>query len=93
MRMLSEDENILEEKRKDLEDDFILAEDSEAEFQIIKLFKSQENLAAALLNLRWIEVSGFSISWQPNESDWAKRLSYAYGSVVLRPSPSAETEV
>ncbi|KAI3947761.1 hypothetical protein MKX01_034426 [Papaver californicum] len=75
MRMISEDENILEEKRKDLEEDFILAEDSEAEFRIIKLFKSQENLAAALLNLRWIEASGFSISWQPNESDWAKRLS------------------
>ncbi|RZC67349.1 hypothetical protein C5167_011043 [Papaver somniferum] len=93
MRMISEDENVLEEKRKDLEEDFILAEDSEAEFRIIKLFKFQENLAAALLNLRWIEVCGFSISWQPNESAWAKRLSSAYGSGVLRPSPSEDTEV
>lgn len=93
MRMISEDENVLEEKRKDLEEDFILAEDSEAEFRIIKLFKFQENLAAALLNLRWIEVCGFSISWQHNESAWAKRLSSAYGSGVLRPSPSEDTEV
>ncbi|XP_026402688.1 pentatricopeptide repeat-containing protein At1g76280-like [Papaver somniferum] len=93
MRMISEDENVLEEKRKDLEEDFILAENSEAEFRIIKLFKFQENLAAALLNLRWIEVCGFSISWQHNESAWAKRLSSAYGSGVLRPSPSEDTEV
>ncbi|KAI3894007.1 hypothetical protein MKX03_034900 [Papaver bracteatum] len=93
MRMISEDENILEEKRKGLEKEFILAEDSEAEFRIIKLFKSQESISAALLNLRWIEMSGFSISWLPNESDWAKRLYSAYGSGVFKPSPSEDTEV
>ncbi|OVA11971.1 Pentatricopeptide repeat [Macleaya cordata] len=79
MRMISEEEHVLEEKRKDLEEDFILAEDSEAELRIIEFFKdSQENLAAALLNLRWSELAGFSISWLPNESVWARRLSSSY---------------
>ncbi|MCL7040033.1 hypothetical protein MKW94_010790 [Papaver nudicaule] len=85
MRMISEDENVLGEMRKDLEENFILAEDSEAEFRIIKLFKTRENLAAALLNLRWIEENGFSLSWLPSESTWAKRLSSVYDSGVFRP--------
>ncbi|XP_077237689.1 tetratricopeptide repeat (TPR)-like superfamily protein isoform X3 [Tasmannia lanceolata] len=80
MRMISEDSSILQEKRGDFED-LILDEDPQAESQIIKIFKdSSEHLAAALLNLRWCAITGFSISWLPDESMWARRLSSSCGS-------------
>ncbi|XP_042480885.1 pentatricopeptide repeat-containing protein At1g76280 isoform X2 [Macadamia integrifolia] len=75
MRMISEDENTLQEKRAYFEDDFILAEGLDAESRILELFKDDENLAAALLNIRWCALVGFPVSWLPNESVWAKRLS------------------
>ncbi|KAJ7962421.1 Pentatricopeptide repeat [Quillaja saponaria] len=78
MRMLCAEENTSQEN-KELEDEFVLAEDLDAESRILQFFKdSNENLAAALLNLRWISIAGFSISWSPDQSPWAKRLSTSY---------------
>ncbi|GFZ10513.1 tetratricopeptide repeat (TPR)-like superfamily protein [Actinidia rufa] len=80
LRMISEESSILEESRTEFEENYILAEDSEAESRIVELFKdSEENLAVALLNLRWCATLGFQISWLPNQSPWAKRLSSKYG--------------
>lgn len=78
MRMLSEEDNTKYEKTQ-FEDDFILSEDSEAESQILQLFKdSEENVAVALMNLRWCAIAGFSISWSPDQSPWARRLLTDY---------------
>ncbi|XP_057974952.1 pentatricopeptide repeat-containing protein At1g76280 isoform X2 [Malania oleifera] len=75
MRMISEEESMLEEKKSEYED-LILAEDLEAESRILQLFKcSKDNMAIALLNLRWCAMVGISISWLPNQSLWARRLS------------------
>lgn len=79
MRMISE-ENILQENRIEYEN-LIFAEDEEAELQILVAFKeSKENLATALLYLRWCALCGCPISWLPNQSQWAKRLSSNYAS-------------
>ncbi|MDD0213368.1 hypothetical protein PSY81_23485, partial [Shigella flexneri] len=57
----------------------IFDEDEGAESRIIQHFKdSKEDLAVALLNLRWCAVLGFPISWLPDQSPWAKRLSTNY---------------
>ncbi|VVA34279.1 Hypothetical predicted protein [Prunus dulcis] len=78
MRMICEEDGSFPEKAE-FEDDFIFAEDLEAESRIVQLFKdSEENLAVALLNLRWCAVLGFPISWSPNQSPWARRLSSNY---------------
>ncbi|KAI5341764.1 hypothetical protein L3X38_009639 [Prunus dulcis] len=53
MRMICEEDGSFPEKAE-FEDDFIFAEDLEAESRIVQLFKdSEEKLAVALLNLRW----------------------------------------
>ncbi|XP_073011123.1 pentatricopeptide repeat-containing protein At1g76280 isoform X2 [Typha latifolia] len=79
LRMISEDDNILQKKRVSFED-LIHNEDPDAELKIIETFKaSQEYLATALLNLRWCAIAGFSISCSPAKSLWAKRLSSSYG--------------
>lgn len=86
MRMISEDENSLQEMKMEIEDDFILSEDSEAETRILEFFRdSEENFATALLNLRWCAMLGFPISWSPNQSPWARRLATNY---TARKSPS-----
>jgi hypothetical protein len=78
MRMLSEEDDTQHEKTQ-FEDDFILSEGSEAESRILQLFKdSEENVAVALMNLRWCAIAGFSISWSPDQSPWARRLSTDY---------------
>lgn len=74
VRMLSGEDGSQHEKTQ-LEDDFILSEDSEAESQLLQLFKdSEDNVAFALVNLRWCAIAGFSISWSPDQSPWARRL-------------------
>ncbi|KAG9442350.1 hypothetical protein H6P81_018204 [Aristolochia fimbriata] len=79
LRMISEDEIILEEKRTEFED-LVFSDDYKAELAIVELFKcSEELLAAALLNLRWCAINGLSISWAPSKSSWARRLSSTYG--------------
>ncbi|XP_062092087.1 pentatricopeptide repeat-containing protein At1g76280 isoform X2 [Humulus lupulus] len=78
MRMLGKEYGDLS-KEMELEYNFILAEEMEAESRIFDLFENfQEDRAVALLNLRWCAMLGFSISWSPNESSWAKRLSTNY---------------
>lgn len=78
LRMLSEEDGTEHEKTQ-FEDDFILAEDSEAESRILQLFKnSEENVAVALLNLRWCAILGFSTCWSPDQSPWAIRLARNY---------------
>ncbi|BBG96352.1 hypothetical protein Prudu_005134 [Prunus dulcis] len=68
MRMICEEDGSFPENAE-FEDDFIFAEDLEAESRIVQLFKdSVENLAVALLNLRWCTVLGFPISWSPNQA-------------------------
>ncbi|GAB2289289.1 hypothetical protein Dimus_023593 [Dionaea muscipula] len=80
MRMISLDDDILEETRIEFEEDYILAEDPEADLRIIQIFhRSDVKLAAALLNLRWCYMVGSSsISWSPDESSWARRLASWY---------------
>lgn len=82
MHMISLEDSILDEKKTELEENYIFAEDSEVELRVLKLFKSyNEHLAVALLNLRWCATLGFEISWLPNQSPWVKRLSSSYGPV------------
>lgn len=83
MRMILADDHSPDEKRDAFEEDLILADDLEAESRIIELFKdSKENLAVGLLNLRWCAIVGSPISWLPDQSQWAKRLSNSYGSRI-----------
>ncbi|KAH8522584.1 hypothetical protein H0E87_003286 [Populus deltoides] len=80
MRMISQEDCVLEEKKAELED-LILSEDKEAESRILEHFKDfEENIAVALLNLRNCAILGFPISWSPNKSAWARRLSANYDS-------------
>ncbi|KAK1392976.1 pentatricopeptide repeat-containing protein [Heracleum sosnowskyi] len=80
MRMILEDGSSLEEMRSAYEQQFILAEDMEADSRIIELFKDRkDNLASGLLNLRWCAIAGHAISWSPDQSLWAKRLLKSYG--------------
>lgn len=74
LRMISLDHETLEDMKREYED-LILAEEQDAERQIIQMFRDSMNLAAALLNLRWCAFVGSSISWAPDESPWAKRLA------------------
>ncbi|KAM7490414.1 hypothetical protein LguiA_033335 [Lonicera macranthoides] len=81
MRMISEEnDSTLEEKRALFEEDFILSEDLEAvDLRLVELFEdSKEDLAVALMNLRWSAIVGFPFSWLPNASQWAMRLSRTY---------------
>ncbi|PON90448.1 Ribosome biogenesis protein [Trema orientale] len=64
---------------EEMELDYVLAEEVEAESKILQLFENfQENRAVALLNLRWSVMLGFTVSWSPNQSPWAERLSTNY---------------
>ncbi|XVE69624.1 hypothetical protein DITRI_Ditri10aG0005100 [Diplodiscus trichospermus] len=79
--MISYEDCILEEKKREFEDDFVLSEYLEAESRIIQVFKDcDEHLAAALLNLRWCAILRFPISWSPNRSQWARGLTNNYDS-------------
>ncbi|XP_071700515.1 triacylglycerol lipase 2-like [Rutidosis leptorrhynchoides] len=54
------------------EGEFKYAEDLEAKFRVLDLFKdSNENVAVALLNLRWRAIMGNSISWSIDQSQSA----------------------
>ncbi|XP_022976056.1 pentatricopeptide repeat-containing protein At1g76280 isoform X1 [Cucurbita maxima] len=60
-------------------EDFVLAEDSEAESRILEFFKcSEESLSFALLNLRWSAMLGYSLCSSTNQSPWAMRLASSY---------------
>ncbi|GAV63461.1 PPR domain-containing protein/PPR_2 domain-containing protein/PPR_3 domain-containing protein [Cephalotus follicularis] len=79
LRMICEEDSSFQEQRKEFDDNSILAEDSETELRIVRVFKASDvNLATALLNLRWCAIVGFPVSWSPKESAWAKRLSANY---------------
>lgn len=78
LRMISEEDDILEEKRQEF-GDLIISEDLETETYMLRFFKeSKEDLAVALLYLRWCAMLGLSVSWSPSESKWAIRLSNEY---------------
>ncbi|KAJ0255927.1 Pentatricopeptide repeat-containing protein [Hirschfeldia incana] len=81
LRMLDEEvRESLQEKKTELEENFVMSEDPETETKIIELFRdSQEHLAAALLNLRWCSMLGVRIIWSEDQSPWAKGLSNKYG--------------
>ncbi|KAK6939072.1 hypothetical protein RJ641_032580 [Dillenia turbinata] len=75
MLMISQEDVNLQEKGKIFEE-FILAEDSEAELQIFEFFKGyEESLIFALLSLRWCAMVGSSISWSPDQSPKAFKKS------------------
>lgn len=74
LRMISLDESYLADQKANMED-LVLGEDLDSETWIVDIFKnSQEHFAAALLNLRWCAMSGYSICWAPSRSMWAKSL-------------------
>lgn len=77
LRMISEEDNSLEECRLKYED-LILNEHSASESQIMHIFKDSPFRAVALLNLRWCATILSTISWSPNQSPWTKRLSSEY---------------
>ncbi|CAA6671155.1 unnamed protein product [Spirodela intermedia] len=80
LRMISQDEAVLRERRASFED-LVHSEDPDVESWMINIFEEvNEHLAVALLNLRWCAMSGHSISWQPEENLWARRLASLYGS-------------
>lgn len=80
LRMISEDEAILRERRASFED-LVRSEDPDVESWIVNIFEEvNEHLAVALLNLRWCAISGHAVSWQPEENPWARRLASCYGS-------------
>ncbi|XP_047324858.1 pentatricopeptide repeat-containing protein At1g76280 isoform X2 [Impatiens glandulifera] len=79
MRMISYDESVIESKKIEFEENFIFLDDEDAESRIIDLFKSStDNIAVALLNLRWCAILGYHISWVPSQSPWTRRLSTNY---------------
>ncbi|KAI3730047.1 hypothetical protein L6452_18723 [Arctium lappa] len=71
--MLSEQD--INENTTLFEDEFIYAEDSEAESRALEHFIDSEHHAVALLNLRWCAMQGNPISWSTHDSPWVKRLS------------------
>lgn len=76
LRMISLDHDTLEDMKRDYEH-LVLAEEQEAETQILQLFRDSVNLAVALLNLRWCAIAGATISWVPDQSPWSIRLANA----------------
>jgi hypothetical protein len=81
LRMISLEPSVLQEYREAYEE-LVISENQSAETEIMKLFKeSEEQLAMALLNLRYCVITGSSLmSWLPDESLWARRLSSSYES-------------
>lgn len=80
MRMILADDHTLEGKR-DAFEDLILVDDLKAESKILELYEDyKEYLVVGLLNLRWCAIMGYPISWLPDQSQWAKRLSNTYAS-------------
>ncbi|XP_073220230.1 pentatricopeptide repeat-containing protein At1g76280 isoform X2 [Cicer arietinum] len=78
LRMMSEDGNILKERKKFV-DEFILDEDLASESHMFKLFEdSEDEVAIGLLNLRWCAIIGFPICESADQSLWAKRLELRF---------------
>ncbi|KAH6778303.1 hypothetical protein C2S51_009615 [Perilla frutescens var. frutescens] len=77
LRMISEEDYILEEYRLKYEN-LILDEELKAESEIIEVFKDSPFLVVALLNLRWCAILLSPPSWLPDQSPWAKMLSSNY---------------
>lgn len=84
MRMISLEESTLKELRAEYE--HLILNDEEVEDyerKIIEpLFEKEssrrDDHLVAMLILRWCAMLGFPISWSPNHSPWAKRLSLDY---------------
>lgn len=75
MRMICQADNPLQETRAEYED-FIFSEDPNAESYLTHFFEdNQDDLAFALLNLRWCAIEGMPIDWLPEQSPWAQRLA------------------
>lgn len=78
MRMISEDDSILQDHKAAYEG-LVYSEEADVESKIIDIFKGcQEFIATALLSLRWCAINGLLLSWCPDESPWAKRVSSSY---------------
>ncbi|KAJ0986773.1 hypothetical protein J5N97_005129 [Dioscorea zingiberensis] len=82
MRMISTDDASLLENHVAFEE-LIYSEKPDAEAKIVEIFRdSQEFLATALLNLRFSVITGFSITWSPEDNPWSRRISSSYNSQV-----------
>lgn len=82
LRMISDKDDKLQQMREEL-DDIIHSEDTNSELQMLKFFTNFEEITAvALLSLRWCALAGFSVSWFPNQTAWARRLAANYNSRV-----------
>lgn len=75
MRMICQADNPPQEMKAEFED-FIFSEDPDAESYLTRFFEgNQDDLAFALLNLRWCAIEGMPIDWLPEQSPWAQRLA------------------
>ncbi|XP_056177313.1 pentatricopeptide repeat-containing protein At1g76280 isoform X3 [Syzygium oleosum] len=75
MRMICQADNPPQEMMAEYED-FIFSEDPDAESYLTGFFENnQDDLAFALLNLRWCAIEGMPIDWLPEQSPWAQRLA------------------
>lgn len=75
MRMICQADNPPQEMMAEYED-FIFNEDPDAESYLTGFFENnQDDLAFALLNLRWCAIEGMPIDWLPEQSPWAQRLA------------------
>ncbi|KAF8023796.1 hypothetical protein BT93_F1088 [Corymbia citriodora subsp. variegata] len=75
MRMICQADNPPQEMKEEYED-FIFSEDPDAESYLTRFFEdNQDDLAFALLNLRWCAIEGMPIDWLPEQSPWAQRLA------------------
>lgn len=81
LRMISEDDVDLHEKRTRFED-LVCSEDPSVESKIVSIFKGgEEYIAVGLLNLRLCTfVMGHPLSWSTEDSLWAQRLSSSFPS-------------
>lgn len=83
MRMIGGEDHAFEEKKAEFEEAYILSEDEESELRILEFLGGpDENIAFALLNLRWCAILGFPISGSPNGTSWARRLAANYDSLI-----------
>ncbi|KAJ6808245.1 pentatricopeptide repeat-containing protein isoform X1 [Iris pallida] len=79
LRMISKEDNRILDEQKAAFEDLVCSEDSDVELRIVEIFEgSQEYIATGLLSLRWCAINGVSLTWSPEESLWAKRLSNSF---------------
>ena len=81
LRMISEEDKLLLQGRLPFFEELVYGEDLDVDSHIVNIFEEvNEYFAVALMNLRLCAISGCLISWEPEESSWARRLASSYNS-------------